>query len=134
MSTDIHFVIEQLHDGQWIGTVCSSNMNTRTAPIKSPCYEFFRQLAGVRGDYDKPLHGVPENASELSKLCVKKWGVDGHSHSHTTLKHFVSTWFKANPDFEPEFDFAPEYSALGFFYSDRDNNKEETRVVFWFDN
>ena len=51
-------------------------------------YKFFAQLAGVRGDGPAP-NGVPSDASALTRRCVRRWGGDGHSHVHMTLREFV---------------------------------------------
>lgn len=131
MSTDIHFVIEQLDGDKWIGLVSSSYLNIRTCPIKCENYEFFRNLAGVRGNYDKPLLGVPKDASDLTKLKVKQWGVDGHSHSYVDLKYFVHVYMQSTDGFTPEHSLIPEHSVLGFCFSE---DEIKQRVVFWFDN
>lgn len=43
-------------------------------------YEVFAKLAGVRGPGPDP-RGIPDDASDLTKLALDSWGRDGHSHS-----------------------------------------------------
>lgn len=103
-------------------------------------YNFFARLAGVRGDGPEP-NGVPSDASALTQRCVARWGDDGHSHGHMTLREFVRRNIISD-DLLTEAaktklqggDPIAEYlgDRVGEYYDiTLDDN---TRVVYWFDN
>ena len=48
-------------------------------------YLMFAALAGVRGIGPDPK-GVPKDVSELISKALDNYGVDGHSHSYSSLK------------------------------------------------
>ena len=102
-------------------------------------YKFFAQLAGVRGDGPEP-NGVPSDASALTRRCVRRWGGDGHSHVHMTLREFVKrkiitdvTIADAAKSKLQGGDPIAEY--LGDCVNDDDITLDDnTRVIAWFDN
>ena len=102
-------------------------------------YEFFARLAGVRGDGPAP-NGVPPDVSALTQRCVSRWGGDGHSHVHMTLREFVKrkiitdvTIADAAKSKLQGGDPIAEYLGNGIDGDDitLDDN---TRVIAWFDN
>ena len=103
-------------------------------------YKFFARLAGVRGDGPEP-NGVPPDASAMSQRCVLRWGGNGHSHGHMTLREFVKRKIISDDSLAEAAksklqggDPIAEY--LGDCVDD-DNDitlDDNTRVIFWFDN
>lgn len=83
MGCDIHMFIEVNKRGKWV-------MSGERSSI-SRDYRLFSLLANVRNYNDrmKPLsepRGVPDDASAGYKKEVKRYGVDGHSHSYFTVE------------------------------------------------
>ena len=100
MGCDIHFHSEVKRHGVWQH---HSEANVRRS------YALFAKMADVR-NWSKsgivPISepkGLPEDATELTKLHSEKYGIDGHSHS----------WLSAN-----------EISELHKFIRDQKNPKE----------
>ena len=102
-------------------------------------YGFFARLADVRGDGPEP-NGVPPDASALTQRCVSRWGLDGHSHVHMTLREFVKrkiitgvTIADAAKSKLQGGDPIAEY--LGNYIDGDDITLDDnTRVIAWFDN
>lgn len=146
MGCDIHYVIEQEHNGKWVGVFGTDNGLTYPSyaarqylPVllfKNRNYKFFAKLAGVRGPGPDPL-GLPEDMSSMSRMYTDSWSGDGHSHSYASLRDFVTTWLTSNGEDitplvkeklkgnDPVLDFVKE---LGICQIDK------YRVVYWFDN
>lgn len=102
-------------------------------------YAFFARLAGVRGDGPEP-NGVPPDASALTQRCISRWGGDGHSHVHMTLREFVKRKIISD---ETIADAAksklqggdPIAEYLRDCIDDDDITLDDnTRVIAWFDN
>lgn len=133
MGCDIHFVIEEKVGKKWIGI--SSTDHLYWPPSKQRNYQFFAEIAGVRGEGQQP-RGIPADASQLTKLCLKRWNGDAHSNSYMSVKEFVKAWIKVNGDIETIVsEESQEQKCLGtdfFMYADEGINN--FRVVFWFDN
>ncbi len=102
-------------------------------------YDFFARLAGVRGDGPEP-NGVPPDASALTQRYISRWGGDGHSHAHMTLREFVKrkiitdvTIADAAKSKLQGGDPIAEY--LGdCIDGDGITLDDNTRVIAWFDN
>ena len=102
-------------------------------------YDFFARLAGVRGDGPEP-NGVPPDASALTQRYISRWGDDGHSHAHMTLREFVKrkiitdvTIAGAAKSKLQGGDPIAEY--LGNCIDDDGITLDDnTRVIAWFDN
>lgn len=95
MGCDIHLYKEKRVNGQWV--TCEKwidkynegyldvNWEERYTDRN---YNLFGLLAeGVRTDHELafPCRGVPHNACPEYQALVKRWGVDGHSHSYLYL-------------------------------------------------
>ncbi len=136
MGCDIHMVLEQKHNGKWIGV--DTFLGHESALDKGYAwpeaternYRRFAALAGVRGEGPAPK-GLPQDLSDTAKLLSDQWESDGHSHSWLPLQEaaqvFLTTLHgQAN-------DFIKQYPESHFFGCDLDKDREY-RVVFWFDN
>ena len=136
MGCDIHFVVEKKIGKKWVGIAASDHGYRPRGKDRN--YEFFGQLAGVRYDTGiKPL-GEPEDASELTKDCIHRWGPDGHSHSYCSIMEFVQTWIKANNFVdaltEEEYILLDKCLEMGHLTYEKAFKLKNGRVVFWFDN
>lgn len=138
MGADIHFIVEQRIKSQrgkdrWIG-VTSSGYNSKTKG-SSRFYEFFSALAGVRGPGPKPK-GHPKNLSDLSKIVLKQWDGDSHSHTYYTAEDFCKLYLESVTKYWPEFvakhPWLDSYNILGV-YSDKPP-LSDYRVIIFFDN
>lgn len=138
MGCDIHYVLEQYEEGQWVGIYASDFIAwSYRVPAKERWYQFFTELAGVRGE-SKTQHepkGFPDDASLLSKFTFHD--DDGHTPSWLTLDEFLSSYERAvkeSPSFrwrkEPEEHESSSEKIVGLY----DDDKAKRRVVFWFDN
>ena len=100
MGCDIHFHSEVKIRGKW---------HHHSEQKVERNYILFAKMAGVRNDPKNPIKpisipkGLPEDATELTRLHSEWYGCDGHSHS----------WLNAK-----------EISALHKFIEDPDNPKE----------
>lgn len=155
MGCDIHYVIEQEHNGEWIGVFGTDNGLTYPSyanyaarqylPVlwfKNRNYEFFAKLAGVRGPGPDPL-GLPEDMSSMSRMYTDIWGDDGHSHSYASLRDFVTTWLASNDEsitsfvkerLEGKDPVLEVVKTLGICRYEEEPSIDRYRVVFWFDN
>lgn len=154
MGADIHWVIERRVGSKWIGVLTDDgpkparNLDDvdyykRYAVFDHRNYNFFANLAGVRGEGPEP-RGVPDDASETTQVLVEGWDCDGHSHSWCSLRDFMLAWLKTL-----DVPLVTEYldaratgdttacnqilTNLAGVY-ELDGDEENYRVVFWFDN
>lgn len=123
MGCDIHGTIERKVDDKWV-MVEPFPQDTRDRN-----YVRFALLAGVRGD-GPTARGIPDDVSVSTKLHIDDWGVDGHSHSWLPLNEAAKIWLKTEWD-KPS--MAIDYPTSHYFDVD-DDDPNEHRVVFWFDN
>lgn len=154
MGCDIHIVVERKWEGRWIGLHAVPYMRTYERKDEEPLrsnfvswdmknrnYDLFAKLAGVRGDGPEPK-GIPDDASELSRMEIDSWGSDGHSHSYCTVREFFDLFRECN-----EWAVTAELlegsakvsipDLMGISYDEAyEGTAVETnyRVVFWFDN
>jgi hypothetical protein len=141
MGCDIHMVLEQ-NDPEfgWVGIDAFRGHRDRKGESSWPGaterhYMRFAALAGVRGDGPE-AKGVPDDASPLTRLCVREWDGDGHSHSWLPLKEAASIFSKRFYAGEVPLDpksYEAEYPASYWFDAD-DDQTNLFRLVFWFDN
>lgn len=101
-------------------------------------YKFFARLAGVRGDGPEP-NGVPPDASALTQRCISRWGDDGHSHVHMTLREFVKRKIITDVTIADAAKSKlqggdPIAEFLGNCIDDDITLDDNTRVIAWFDN
>lgn len=154
MGCDIHIVLERKYNNKWIGiTDYSTNpyhliRENDKFKFKWYCnlvtmrnYRRFAALAGVRGNGPEPK-GIPVDISDLSLMIVNYWESDGHSHSFMSLKEaskiLIDTLeIKDNEWDEDSLKMIKECSMMVIFGIDDDNlddNLDDYRIVFWFDN
>jgi hypothetical protein len=152
MGCDIHYVIEQEHDGEWVGVFGTDNYLTypnydarRYLPalmFKDRNYQFFTRLASVRGPGPTP-RGLPEDLSSMSRMYTDNWDADGHSYSYASLRDFVSAWLASDGEnivpivkkkLEGNDPVLEVLKELGICQYEEDPNIDKYRVVFWFDN
>lgn len=105
-------------------------------------YERFAQLAGVRGDGPAPK-GIPEDASDMSRMLFEGWEGDGHSHSWTPLREALEICLATEFDSARVFldDTDPRkkdpldyYFGIRYFGDDENDSMDNYRVVYCFDN
>lgn len=141
MGCDIHLVLEK-HDEElgWIGIDAFRGHRDRKGEYSSPHatdrhYRRFAALAGVRGGGPEP-RGVPGDASALTRLFVRDWDSDGHSHSWLPVaeaaKIFSKRFYSEEKPLDPK-SYEAEYPADYWFDAD-DAQADKFRLVFWFDN
>jgi hypothetical protein len=94
MGCDIHMILERKWRDKWVG------IHEVDSAARERNYDLFGRLAGVRrGDEDSPdPRGVPDDASDLSKMEIEGWGHGAHSHSWATLDEFLTAYIKTAPD------------------------------------
>lgn len=119
MGCDIHGWVEKKVGDRWVGYL----------PLKDRTrnYARFAALAGVRGE-GPDAKGVPDDVSESTKIHIDEWDSDGHSHSHLNLRE-ADQIFKAT-------NYGDDYHTWHAFDLDLDEENEwdQYRFVFWFDN
>lgn len=143
MGCDIHLVLETYDsDLGWVGIDTFKGHQTGNAkdewysPIATDRnYRLFAALAGVRGDGPSP-RGIPEDASSTTKLLVKDWGCDAHSHSWLPISEAVAIFNKRRyPKGEVPVDpesYRDSYPSSYWFGVE--GNDSIYRLIFWFDN
>lgn len=132
MGCDIHWILEKVTENNtWIGV--HSNFPYIENSLIGRNYEFFGELASVRGESKKEPLGMPEDCSHLSTYLEERWEGDGHSHSFMPLSEFVDIFVKVSLPYltkhQQEF---PIYNMFGFEITPE--YVDEYRVVFFFDN
>ena len=114
-------------------------------------YQFFGALASVRGDGEEP-RGLPIDVSDLVEEESHGWAMDGHSHSWMYADEFISiynkVWLEPNED-EPLDQYSrrlltdgKDEAVLEFLRTMcnplvinlEQDNADDYRFVFWFDN
>lgn len=164
MGCDIHPVLEKKYkfeDGteKWVGIhsfefrscYVAKEVNGKWTPQRdgynwipdfdSRNYIRFAKLAGVRGDGPEPK-GLPDDMSDLSRMLADHDGSDGHSHSWCTMREALEICLGTEYDSAAVF-LDPEdvrkkdpldyYFGLSYFDQDEDD-MDNYRLVFWFDN
>lgn len=91
-------------------------------------YSLFEKLAGVRS-YDTgnaicDPKGIPEDASDAYIYVTEQWEGDGHSHSYFTLTELL----------EHDWSLYSEFRETLERMKDLDENTDNVRAVFFFDN
>lgn len=144
MGCDIHVHTEIKVNGKW---------EHYGHPNTPRSYSLFALMAGVRNhDAIEPISppkGMPEDASEITRLSYESYGSDGHSHSWLDSKEITvleDRWIamlELNNLSTIEFDLEWKYfgylegnSWAGFAKYPKERPKwiEDVRFVFWFDN
>jgi len=129
MGCDIHFFTEIKINGQW---------HTHSVPHINRDYNLFGKMAGVRG-IGPPIvqpKGMPDNPALITRLYADYWEGDAHNAS----------WFDKDEIKQLEEWIEKEYSLIsaefdrwGFLFGNSysysgDDEVEDVRFVFWFDN
>ncbi len=134
--------------------------NKNETEIKSPAYvypdlkgrnyEFFEALCGVRSsnpnDFPSP-EGIPDDSSSLTDMCLVRWNGDAHSESFDSLKDFVRKRLitdqtnnneKARKVFIDRIEHGTylreQIVMLSGIDINDDENLDDYRVIYWFDN
>lgn len=144
MGCDIHLVLEK-NDAElgWVGIDTFEGHHGRSEKDDWYCpvardrnYRLFAALAGVRGEGPAP-RGVPCDASSTTRLLVKQWGVDGHSHSWLPIKEAALAFNERRyPQGEKPIDpesYRDRWPA-SYWLGVEDDELDACRIVFWFDN
>src|SRR5690606_4278241 len=120
-------------------------------------YALFAKMANVRNSAENPIEpisnpkGLPEDATELTKLHSEKYGTDGHSHSWLNAKEIseLHKWIRdgKNPkEWFGEDSWRWEHENMPYFMGNHLNvfvdypedlegcGIEDVRYVFFFDN
>lgn len=148
MGCDIHFHSEVKRKGVWKHH--SEGKIERNYPL-------FAKMANVRNDTKTPItqisnpKGLPEDATELTKLHSEKYGVDGHSHSWLNAKEIseLHKWIRDKTNPKEWFGNDPwrwEHENMPYFMGNHLSafvdypedlegyDIEDVRYVFFFDN
>ena len=148
MGCDIHFHSEVKRKGVW--------QHHSEAKIERN-YALFAKMANVRNGTKTPItpiskpRGLPEDATELTRLHSEKYGVDGHSHSWLNAKEIseLHKWIRDenNPkEWFGEDSWRFEHENLPYFMGNHMSGftdypedwegygVEDVRYVFFFDN
>lgn len=127
MGCDIHGWVEEKVRGKWIAT------NEFREHARERNYLRFAALAAVRGEGPAP-RGLPSDVSDTAGYDSECWDSDGHSHSWLTLKEAIPIFLEVRyKEGETRSEFALKYPASHFFDIE-DDNLDNYRIVFWFDN
>ena len=155
MGCDIHCYAEKKVNGKWekIGDVFPLDdwwknylkKDFNDSPFDWRSYAMFGFLADVRNysnsEYLSEPKGLPDDISKEVQEKADDWEGDGHSHSFLTVKELTD--FDYNKTFFDDRGKETEtyISFLGKqFFEDLeilkniDENNENVRIVFWFDN
>lgn len=127
MGCDIHGWVEVRVGDKFIATMQLKDRDRN--------YARFAALAGVRNYHEvdaKSPKGIPADVSDTAGYDIEKWDSDGHSHSYIPIKE-AATIFLATA-WEPR-DFAKEYPLSEYFdFEEEEDEANDARLVFWFDN
>lgn len=164
MGADIHIYAERrLRDGTWAMCKQYNAMSGKafsvlsgTSPdslfhrVRSRNYQFFAELAGVRGMGPDPK-GLPDDASPLVKEDAEYWDSDGHSHSWYSAEEFVPIFMEHHMSeveraalvarkLEAKYPVditehvLDQYLGIDMPYTNGEPDTSCIRFVFWFDN
>ena len=155
MGCDIHSYAEKKVNEKWekVGEVFPMDEWDRNyykkdfneSPFDWRSYAMFGFLADVRNYYNSEYlsepKGLPDDISQEVKEKADDWDGDGHSHSFLTVKELTDfdygkTFFD---DRGKETETYRSFLGEQFFddleiLKNLDENPENVRVVFWFDN
>ena len=146
MGCDIHFHSEVKIGGKW-------HHHSEHSIRRN--YALFAKMAGVR-NYDDSIipiskpKGIPQDATDLTKLHVKRWEGDGHSHSWLNAEEITELhdWIRERKNgsvfgddgwrFEHQnFPYFMGNHLSGFHKYPEDykgTGVEDVRYIFFFDN
>lgn len=146
MGCDIHYVVERKFNNTWVGVYAKYETPSfltrredgpagdwsaryKRAPVFSERnYGFFNLLAGVRGGSGVVPVGLPDDMSELANVISTEDGSDGHSHSWLSYREWCHRYALASGRALTEND------RLDWIAGCDDEDFDNYRVVFWFDN
>lgn len=137
MGCDIHIVLERRKagSGEWVGLWCSDTIPlSRRISVAQRDYEFFAQVAGVRGSKPTTVwpRNLPEDVSRLAWTQYMLSPTDYHHPSHLTPAEFAAAWRRANPDNSA---IRKDFELWDLLHIESGwPEGADYRVVFWFDN
>jgi len=160
MGCDIHMVLERhvtlrTNERRWVGVHNFPALNSIAVRmpegttylwwnVQDRSYEFFAQLAGVRGDGPRVPKGVPPDVSDLARMEIDSWSGDGHNHSYLPLREFAQAYLDVNLEANAKVvtqrmdggSWALDSFAAALVGADygKPEDLDDFRVVFWFDN
>lgn len=146
MGTDIHYVVEkETKDFGWVGIISTGDpftsfQNREHTPIwkfKTRDYIFFERLCGVRGHGPNTSKGEPADASVMTLDALARMEYDSHSISHCSLFDFAVAKIKGTAEIGLIAADKLKGSTLAmnnFLELRGDEDVNDYRVVFWFDN
>ena len=169
MGCDIHMMIEtkvktQKHGEVWAtvntlnavfpdGLSHCSELKTDTPfgyyyRVEDRNYEFFADLACVRGEGEYQDRGLPDDVAPLTLAFAESWGLDAHSHSYLYADEFIPLyikhWFTDEEKTKYAVDRLEGTSDLQMFYlimekhfnvaTKDEDDPRNYRFVFFFDN
>lgn len=168
MGCDIHMMIEtkvktQKHGEVWAtvntlnpihghGLCHSEEFSKQTFGhyyrVEGRNYEFFADLACVRGEGEYQERGLPDDVAPLTLAFAESWGLDAHSHSYLYADEFIPLyikhWFSDEEKTKYAVDRLEGTSDLQMFYllmekhfnvaTKDEDDPRNYRFVFFFDN
>lgn len=147
MGCDIHIVVERRKSGRtkWVGLYSSDAaypIIRKNMIAARRDYAFFACVAGVRGDAPEGVakmypRNLPEDMSDLTREQFWRAPTDYHSASYATPAEFARQWLAANSAKGAHFqqkDVREDYAVYDLLGIEGDDDGDEHRVVFWFDN
>jgi hypothetical protein len=136
MGCDIHLVVERKRakDTTWTGIFSSDNCPKSRPPVAQRDYDFFAEIANVRGHGSRYPQNVPEDISALAWQEYMSAPTDHHSASHMPIAEFAAVHNKINPEKSRAEHAVYDLFGVSPEYADEDEGPAEFRVVFWFDN
>lgn len=117
-------------------------------PVSEHDYTFFGLIADVRGvtPWNIRAKGFPEDASEEMGILFRHWEGDAHTPSYLNVQEFHELDLKLQLAkvemlINPIKGFAPHHAQYlidkleqVLTHLDDEDNPEDRRLVFWFDN
>ena len=133
MGCDIHIAVEKKIDGEWV------MIHAPTERGDAACernYRRFAALADVRGD-GPSAKGLPVDVSKGTECRFAAWGVYAHSPSYNSLREFLDICERTKYDGIDRSTWSVSGLCehyLGLSWETINQNPDDFRVVYWFDN
>lgn len=134
MGCDIHPHIEVKVNGKWLHY---------SAWSIERYYRVFEKICGERGKLQNAIstpRGLPDDLSEITKLCYEYDNLDAHTETWLTWQEFkeLLTWCDTNGNLEQRWDGEWTHKNIpylgGNHYHKLIPGMTDLRFICWFDN